>query len=56
MTGEELAQLLRAAHPDAEPTETDPAVLAVWIDGVGGDGRDAMLTVAALVAWEQLIV
>lgn len=56
MTAEELAELLRDAHPDAEPSEIDPLVLDVWVQRLGADPQDDALISQTLVAWERLIV
>lgn len=56
MTADEIAELLRFGHPDAEPSEVDPLVLDVWLAGLGVDPDDGALVAQALVAWERLIV
>lgn len=56
MTADRLAELLRGAYPDAEPSELDPATLEAWVAGAGADPDDHALVGAALVAWERLIV
>jgi hypothetical protein len=52
---ERLALALREAHPDAEPLELDPDVLAGWLAQAGADPSDDALVAAALVAWEALL-
>lgn len=52
---ERLALTLREAHPDAEPLEVDPEVLAGWLADAGADPADDDLVAAALVAWEGLL-
>lgn len=58
MTGgepERLALVLREAHPDAEPLELEPDVLAGWLTQAGADPSDDELVAATLVAWEALL-
>ena len=52
---ERLAIALREAHPEAEPLELDPELLAEWVAEAGADPADDDLVVAALVAWEALL-
>jgi len=52
---ERLALALREAHPDAEPLELEPEVLAGWLAEVGADPGDDRLVAATLVAWEGLL-
>ncbi len=56
MTPDELAELLRHAHPDAEPTEVDPLIMDIWLERLGVDISDDELVSQAVVAWERLIV
>lgn len=56
MSADELAERLRAAHPESEPSEIDSMTLAEWVAGVGGDPDDERLVSGAVVAWEQLLV
>lgn len=56
MTPEQLAELLRDAHPDAEPSEVEPLVLDLWLQRLGVDPDDDALVSQAVVAWERLIV
>lgn len=55
MNADALAERLRHDHPDAEPFELDPAVLAIWISSAGADPEDDRLVSATLVAWERLL-
>lgn len=57
MTGdpEALAELLRAARPDAEPFELGHDELDEIVAEVGGNPADHALTGAALVAWERML-
>ena len=52
---ERLALALREAHPDAEPLELEPDVLAGWLAEIGADPSDDQLVAATLVAWEGLL-
>ncbi len=52
---EALAELLRAARPDAEPFDLTPDELDAVIAEVGGNPDDPALIGAALVAWEQML-
>jgi hypothetical protein len=52
---EALAELLRAARPDAEPFDLTPDELDAVVAEVGGNPDDAALIGAALVAWEQML-
>ncbi len=56
MSAEELAERLRAAHPEVEPSEIDPGTLSLWVADAGADPDDDPLVSRALVAWEHLIV
>lgn len=53
MDAERLADALSERHPDAEPFETDPDLIARWIADAGGDPDDDVLAAAVLAAWEQ---
>ena len=52
---EALAELLRAARPDAEPFDLTPDELDAVVAEVGGNPDDAALIGAALIAWEQML-
>ena len=52
---EALAELLRAARPDAEPFDLTPDDLHALVAEVGADPDDAALIGAALIAWEQML-
>ncbi len=52
---EALAELLRAARPDAEPSELSPDDLDDLARELGVDPEDAALMGRALVAWERLL-
>ena len=56
MTPDELAELLREAHPDAEPTEVEPLIMDLWLERLGVDTSDDDLVSATIVAWERLMV
>ena len=56
VTPDELAELLREAHPDAEPTEVEPLIMDLWFERLGVDTSDDDLVSAAIVAWERLMV
>lgn len=57
MTGDPvaLAEALRAALPDAEPSELDPDALAAAVRDAGADPADAQLLGRALLEWERMI-
>lgn len=57
MTGDPaaLAEALRAARPDAEPSGLDPDELEALVASVGGDPDDHDLVGRALVEWERLL-
>ena len=52
---EALAELLRAARPDAEPFELSPDELSLLLVEVGAGDEDPAIIGAALVAWEQML-
>ena len=52
---EALAELLRAARPDAEPFDLSHDELDEVVAEVGGDTADHALIGAALVAWERML-
>lgn len=52
---EALAELLRAARPDAEPFDLTPDDLHSLVVEVGGDPDDPGVIGAALIAWEQML-
>lgn len=56
MTAQDLAEALRAAHPDAEPMEVDGETLAGWVAAQGVDPDDDRLVGEAVAAWELLLV
>ncbi|MBL6633544.1 MAG: hypothetical protein ISP32_04010 [Thermoleophilia bacterium] len=57
MTGDPvaLAEALRAALPDAEPSEVDPDALDAAVRAAGADPADAALVGRALLEWERMI-
>lgn len=56
MTSEQVAELLRHAHPDAEPSDVDPLIMDVWLQDLGVDIADGRFVAEVLVAWDRLIV
>ena len=52
---EALAELLRAARPDAEPFDLTPDDLGVLLVEVGAEHEDHAVIGAALVAWERML-
>jgi hypothetical protein len=52
---ERLALALREAHPDAEPLELEPELIAGWLAEAGADLSDDALVAQVLVAWEALL-
>lgn len=50
-----LAEALRAALPDAEPSEMHPDDLHAAVRAAGADPADAALLGRALVEWERMI-
>ena len=50
-----LAEALRAARPDAEPSGLDADELDALVAAVGGDPDDHDLVGRALVEWERLL-
>jgi hypothetical protein len=56
VTPDELAELLREAHPEAEPTEVEPLVMDLWLERRGVDVSDDELVSQTVVAWERLMV
>jgi len=54
VTAQELAEALRAAHPDVEPMEVDGETLAGWVAAEGGDPDDDRLIGEAVAVWELL--
>lgn len=52
---EALAELLRAARPDAEPFDMTPDDLDDLLAEVGADRDDPAVIGAALVAWERML-
>ncbi len=55
MSPHDLAEALRAAHPDAEPMEVDGETLAGWVASCGADPDDDALVGDAVAAWELLL-
>ena len=55
VSGEDIALVLREAHPDVQPLEMDFDVVAQWVREAGGDGDDPAAVAAAIVAWEGLL-
>ncbi len=56
MTPDQVAELLREAHPDADPSDVEPLVLDVWLERLGVDGTDGGFVAKTLIAWDRLIV
>ena len=50
------SELLREAHPEAEPTEVEPLVMDLWLERLGVDVSDDELVSQTVVAWERLMV
>lgn len=50
-----LADALRAARPDAEPSEIPPDELDDLVREAGGDPSDHDLVGRALVEWERML-
>lgn len=55
MRGEEIASVLRSAHPEAEPFEVAWPTLAEWVAQAGVDPEDDALVAETLIAWERLL-
>ncbi len=57
MTGDPaaLAEALRAARPDAEPSGLDPDEIDALVQEVGADPGDLDLVGRALVEWERML-
>lgn len=57
MTGDPvaLAEALRAALPDAEPTDVHPDDLDAAVRAAGADPADAALVGRALLEWERML-
>ena len=52
---EALAQALREARPEAEPSEMDADDLAALVTAAGADPDDHDLVGRALLEWERLL-
>ena len=50
-----LAEALRTARPDAEPSEVSPDELDALVREAGGDPDDHDLVGRALVEWERML-
>lgn len=50
-----LAEALRSARPDAEPSDLDPDDLDALLAGLDVDPGDTSLVGAALVEWERML-
>ncbi|MEI7521156.1 MAG: hypothetical protein WCK40_07400 [Thermoleophilia bacterium] len=55
LDAEALAELLRAALPDAEPFDLGPDELYELVAEVGGDPEAHAVIGEALVAWERML-
>lgn len=52
---EEIASVLREAHPDVEPFEVEWPTLAEWVAAAGVNPDDDVLVAETLLAWERLL-
>lgn len=55
MTPAELAEVLRAAHPDADPLAVGADTVAEWSEEAGAGPPDDQMLAATLVAWSELV-
>ena len=55
MTPGELAEILRAAHPDADPLSVGADAVIEWSEEAGAGSPDDQMLAATLMAWSELV-
>jgi hypothetical protein len=55
VTPAELAEVLRAAHPDADPLGIATDRIAAWSQQAAGVRPDDHMLAATVVAWAELV-
>lgn len=55
MTPDQLAEALRAVHPEADPLAVSADTVADWSEEAGFGSPDDQMLAATLVAWSELV-